>query len=105
MVSVGFEPTRPKPADLKSAPLDHSGTCPEMLLPRLELGLTAHKTVVLTTILYVLNSAALKTSLSTRWCDRPAALSPFRVVYFWVLRGESMHRAIYAQGNLAHRAT
>ena len=22
---VGFEPTRPKPADLKSAPLDHSG--------------------------------------------------------------------------------
>ena len=28
MVSVGFEPTRPKPADLKSAPLDHSGKIP-----------------------------------------------------------------------------
>ena len=25
MQPVGFEPTRPKPADLKSAPLDHSG--------------------------------------------------------------------------------
>ena len=24
---VGFEPTRPKPAELKSAPLDHSGIC------------------------------------------------------------------------------
>ncbi len=25
LYGVGFEPTRPKPADLKSAPLNHSG--------------------------------------------------------------------------------
>ena len=28
MVPVGFEPTRPKPAELKSAPLDLSGKVP-----------------------------------------------------------------------------
>ena len=27
---VGFEPTQLSLADLKSAPLDHSGTCPEI---------------------------------------------------------------------------
>ena len=64
-----------------------------MDIPGIEPEPTAHKTVVLTTILYVLNSAAPKTSLSTRWCDRLAALSPFRFVYFW-----------NAQGNLAHGA-
>ena len=26
LLAVGFEPTRPKPVDLKSTPLDHSGT-------------------------------------------------------------------------------
>ena len=51
MTRVGFEPTQLALADLKSAPLDHSGIWPEVLLPRIELGLTAHKTVVLTTIL------------------------------------------------------
>ena len=28
IVPVGFEPTRPKPAEFKSAPLDHSGKVP-----------------------------------------------------------------------------
>ena len=48
---VGFEPTRLAPAEnlvlLESASLDHSDT-DALLQPRIELGLAAHKTTVLT---------------------------------------------------------
>lgn len=31
MGTTGFEPAKAEPAELKSAPFDHSGTCPEIL--------------------------------------------------------------------------